>query len=747
MKLTNIWAIVKKELGAYFNHPLGYILLAVFLGLSNFFFFRTAFLSQEASIRPFFELLPWFFLFLVPAATMKSIAAEQDEGTLEIVLAQPISEIEFLLGKFLGNWLFISIAVGLTLFIPMTLSLGGRLDYGTVFAQYVGAIFLGGAMVAVGILSSTLTKNQTISFIIALFASFALIIIGLDVVIMGLPYPINDVFAELSILRHFQNITRGVIDLRDIVYFFSVGFVFLSITYLVFMARKLNRKAKKYQSLRIGIALMVAIAILINLFGSFISFRFDFTEHKLYSLSKGTVKVLRELDDVITIKFYASKELPAQAALLYRDVKDALQDYKNASRGKLQLVQKFPDSNEAAAEEAQQAGVQPVQFNVIGADEFKVKEGYLGIALSFGDQKEVIPFVDNTSDLEYKITSLIRNISKDETHKIVFTSGHDEKDLSKDLQALNKALSEQYEVESATKKDLGKKLKGADLAIVAGPKKKFDKKEKAALEKFIEEGKSVFLLIDMLEVNAQYGMANPNKDSFSDFSEEFGVKVNKDIVYDVKSNQQIPMQGGGGMSYIIPYPFFPKLVANPKHIVTSRLKEITFPWASSLTLIKGKLGKAKAEALMQTSEYAGRQTSNFNISPDPENKSISEKNLKRYTLGYALRKVGKSSKGRLIVLGDSDFLTDQFAADQQSGQLNPQVSSLVLNSIDWLSQDELLIGIRSKNAQPRQLRFSSTAVKNFVRYFNMVGLVVILVAFGLWRMNRRRKLSQEVYIS
>ncbi len=736
--MNNIKAIIKKELRSYFDHPLGYILLAVFLGLSNFFFFKAVFLSKEASLRPLFEMMPWFLLFLVPAVTMKAIAAEHKEGTVEIVLAQPISEIEFIIGKFLGNWFFVLIALGFTLLLPITLTLGGKLDYGTIFAEYLGAIFLTGGLVAVGIFSSTLTKNQTVAFIISLFATFAFIATGLEVVTMGLPYPLNDIVGELSILRHFDYISKGVIDLRDIFYFLALMFIFLSLTYLIFMARKLNRSAKKYKSLQTGIALMIAIAIVVNLFGAFISFRMDFTGQKLYSLSKGTITVLRDLDDVLTMKLYASKELPPEVSPLYRNIKDTLQDYKNASGGKVQIIQKFPDEDEKAATEAQSQGIQPIQFNVERTNEYQVKQGYLGLSINYGDKKEAIPFMGNTSDLEYQLTSLVRKVSTDKQLSIVFTKGHGEKDLQQDAQELNQFLSKQYKVDSGDKKDLAKKLKSADVAIIAGPKQKFSQAEKDALKDFIDGGKSAFFLLDTVDINMQYFMANPNKDSMADFVGQYGVKVNSDLVYDLKAGEQITLPSGGGQAYVMQYPFWPKLTTNPDHIITNRYKQFVLPWASSIDIDNSKLGEAKAEALFQTSQYANHQTQNFNVNPDPKANVLDQKNLKSYALGYAIKNLGDSGRGHLIVVGDSDFL----GKDLGFMQRYQEASGFLLNSIDWLSQDELLINIRSKNAQPSALMFNSDAVKLFVHYFNMVGLVVIIIAFGLWRMNRRRKLPK-----
>ena len=276
--------------------------------------------------------------------------------------------------------------------------------------------------------------------------------------------------------------------------------------------------------------------------------------------------------------------------------------------------------------------------------------------------------------------------------------------------------------------------------MIVGPKKKFGEAEKKALKEFVDSGKSVFFLIDTVEVNMQYLMANPNKDSSADLVGEYGIKVNNDIVYDLKQNEQVPFGGGEQGSYLLPYPFWPNLKANPSHIITNQLKQVVIAWASSLDIDEARIGKAKAEPLLQTSEFAGAQTKDFNLSPDSKTNALNQKGLKTHTLAYAISGVGKSSKGRLVVLGDSDFLNKDFLGRY------PQAGGLLLNSIDWLSQDELLIGIRSKNADPATLSFGSEAIKNFVRYFNMAGLVLLIIGYGLWRMNRRRKLDNR-YVS
>src|SRR3990172_4365905 len=257
--IRNSLIIAKKELKGYFDLPLAYVFLVVFLVLSAFFFFRTAFLNEEASLRPLFDLLPWIFLLFIPAVTMRSLAAEQKDGTIEVLLAQPIREHEVLIGKFLGNVSFVLIALAITLPIALSLSLGGSPDYGVIVAQYVGAIFLAAGMVSVGLWASALSRSQTVAFIVALATTFFLTIAGVELIVAGMPAPLDQVVQQISILDHFQSIARGVLDLRDVVYFLSLIAAFLTMSYLFFLRRKVNRKSASYRSLQVGTALIVGI--------------------------------------------------------------------------------------------------------------------------------------------------------------------------------------------------------------------------------------------------------------------------------------------------------------------------------------------------------------------------------------------------------------------------------------------------------------------------------------------------------
>src|SRR3990170_1590900 len=172
MKFSRIRALAKKEFSGYFDSPTAYVLLVVWSVAASYFFFRVAFLSNEASIRPLFEILPWLLLFFVPAATMRSLAAERKDGTLEVLLSHPISEAEIIAGKLAANVIFILIALALTLPIAIGLMLGGRLDIGMVVGQYLGAAWLIIGLASVGLFASSLGRNQTVAFIVSLAVTF-----------------------------------------------------------------------------------------------------------------------------------------------------------------------------------------------------------------------------------------------------------------------------------------------------------------------------------------------------------------------------------------------------------------------------------------------------------------------------------------------------------------------------------------------------------------------------------------------
>ena len=225
---SNIKAIVKRELGGYFTSPIAYVFLVIFLVLTGFFTFTVGnfFERAEASLVSFFTWHPWLFLFLVPAAGMRLWSEERRLGTMELLLTMPITTWQAIVGKFLASWAFLALALLLTFPVIITVNYLGDPDNGVIVAGYFGSLLLAGAYLAVSCMTSALTRNQVISFIVSVMICLFLILAGYTPVTDLLTKWANPVVVEIiaafSVMTHFEGFQRGVLDLRDVVFFASV---------------------------------------------------------------------------------------------------------------------------------------------------------------------------------------------------------------------------------------------------------------------------------------------------------------------------------------------------------------------------------------------------------------------------------------------------------------------------------------------------------------------------------------------
>jgi len=390
LPMSNIIAIIRKELRSYFTQPLAYILLVVFLGLSSFFYFRAVLVSQQLTLRPLFGFLPWILLFFIPALTMGLLAKEKESGTLEILTTQKVSYKEIVLGKFLAVLSFIFIAILITLIIPFSLALttkgGGGWDWGIIFSQYLGSFFLAATFIGVGLFASSLTKNQIAAFILGVTFIFVLIFLGSNTVLLALPHPFNLFVQKLSILDHYQGIARGVLDLRDLIYFLSLIFLFLYLTTFFFFKELRNKKEKRCKWSWKAVIAFVILALCINLVSDKVKARFDLTQERVFTLSSATKKIISQVENEVELSLFVSKKLPVQISYQAQQIKDTLSDYQKFSNGKVKFNIYYPDADEAAKSKAQEFNIPPVQFNVVSQDEFQIKQGYLGIGISLKEK-------------------------------------------------------------------------------------------------------------------------------------------------------------------------------------------------------------------------------------------------------------------------------------------------------------------------------------------------------------------------
>ena len=235
--MQNIKHIFKKEFKAYFFSPIAYIVISVFLIIVGWLFFSTFFLDRQANMTRFFSLLPVAFAFVVPAVTMRLFSEEINIGSYEILLTMPVTFRDIIVGKFLAAVGFIGVMLVPTLFYALSITFLGKLDWGPVIGGYLGAILLGATYCSIGILASSITRNQVVAFIIGMAVCLALTLF-IDFMLFFLPSFLVGIFQFLSANYHFKNIAKGVIDLRDILYFVSVSFVVLYGTNLIMQRNK-----------------------------------------------------------------------------------------------------------------------------------------------------------------------------------------------------------------------------------------------------------------------------------------------------------------------------------------------------------------------------------------------------------------------------------------------------------------------------------------------------------------------------
>ena len=242
--LSNIGTIFRREWKAYFESPVAYVFLIAFLMLIGFltFFVSRYYEMGQADLRPFFIWFPWVFLLLVPAAAMRLWAEERRSGTLELLLTLPVTLNQAILGKFLAAWAFLGLAVALTFPVVITTAYLGDPDFGAIIGGYIGTLLVAGAYLAVGMVMSAMTRNQVISFVAALLVCLFLLIAGWPPVTSALEQWAPDWLirgvAAFSVAPHFESMGRGVLDSRDLVYFFSVIVVMLFAANLVLHNRK-----------------------------------------------------------------------------------------------------------------------------------------------------------------------------------------------------------------------------------------------------------------------------------------------------------------------------------------------------------------------------------------------------------------------------------------------------------------------------------------------------------------------------
>jgi len=720
--MGRVKAIAKKEFFGFVNQPLGYVVIIPFLVLSIFFWLRVSLVRNEADLRSFLDLLPWFLLFLAPVLTMRSLSEERRTGTANLLFAHPLSEWQIVLGKFLGIFAFWLVVLACTFGLPITLAAFSRPDFGQIISQYLGGIFLGGGFLAVGLAASSLAKNALSAFLLGVVGNFLLVLLGSDFVLLSAPYPLNQIFSQLSYFSHLENFGRGVVDFRDLLWFLTLIALGLLIAVFRFSYQRLVEKPALKRKLFTAFVMLLAVGVLGNLAFAAYPFRADLTFSRLYTLSAGTRKILADLPDLLTINFYASRDLPPEMHQTYQTVADLLEGYRRAAKKNLLVKIVYPDLSPEAENEALQAGVQAVTFSKIGAGKFGMQKGYLGLALRFGEKTETIPFVGKTEDLEYQLSRRIQKLVSGKEVKLGFY-----KNGMASTQILEEVLSAQYQLSriySLEEKNLTD-ISGL-LLIDDGSQ---EATQTAVLENYLEKGGKIIYLGNGVSVNPQYLFASKTQSKLGGAFQKWGVSLNNDLVYDVQLNEILAFSDGQ-RRYLLSYPFWLKALVNRNFGPLSGINSLVLGWPSSIK-IEEKQG-IKYQKILLASPGGGRQEENFDISPNSV-KNLTPGKGEEIVLGVAAEKNGS----KLVVVGNSLLAEDQFVSNSQANL------AFLANLVDWLTASAETASIPLKSRGQAVFLFKTSWQPLAVQIGNLAGPVVLICGWAVWWLRRRRKLATK----
>lgn len=429
--LRQTLTMTRKELRGYFGSPMALIFIGTFLAatLFSFFWVETFFARGIADVRPLFRWMPILMIFLVAALTMRQWSEEQRSGTLEILLTLPVSKTQLVLGKFMAVVALVAVALGLTIFLPLTVSLLGNLDWGPVLGGYLAAILLAGAYAAIGLFVSSRTDNQIVALISTVLLCGLLYLVGSSGVTDFFGNEVGELLRAIGAGSRFESIRRGVVDLRDLAYYLTLAGIFLTLNVLSLKAKGWSDGEQTLPARR-GVAVTSALLV-VNLLVTNVwlfplrRLRVDLTQHNEYTLSATTRELLSTLQEPLLIRGYFSEKTHPLLAPLVPRVRDMLREYQVAAAGRMELEIIDPAKEpEKEAEANQVYGIRPTPFQISGRYEASVINSYFDILIQYGDQSATLTFNDlieveptraggidvRLRNLEYDLTSSIKKV-------------------------------------------------------------------------------------------------------------------------------------------------------------------------------------------------------------------------------------------------------------------------------------------------------------------------------------------------
>jgi len=467
----------------------------------------------------------------------------------------------------------------------------------------------------------------------------------------------------------------------------------------------------------ISLAIFIVFIFLI----SYLPYRLDFSAGKAYTLSASTKKIVSKLDDIVNIKVFISSDLPLRLLSLKTDAADLVNEYKKQSRGKIIVKNLDPKKDEKALNEAKELGIPELQFSQIERDKYAVSTTYFGIAIQYGDKKEIIPQATNLESLEYDITSSIYKITRKEPMKIGILGNFESYDPRQDdLYTTKKILQQQFELSFSPKIDSSIKT----LLVFDDNKKQYATSEAEMIKNYINNGGKTIFMVDGIYVGEGLTTQPATHNLFSVF-ESYGLSLNKNLV--LSGSSELASFTTDAISFFTPYPFWVKTTNfSNKSAEFSNIGFLTFPWVSSIEI--NRKNGVETIILVKSEKNSWEQRDNFVLMPNNIS-SPRQNELKQFNL---IVEAKNKKSGQFTLIPSSRFVKEQFLGRSQTN------ISFLLNLISKYASQGALSGIRSRAIFIAPIQDVPESTKDPIKYLNILLLPGLVAIVGMIRLLKRR---------
>lgn len=499
--------------------------------------------------------------------------------------------------------------------------------------------------------------------------------------------------------------------------------------------------------LYISVILIIAIVLVVNLIVQSMLLRFDLTEDRQFTLSNPTKDLLKQLSEPVTVKAYFSEDLPPEEVKGKNDFKDILTEYNKRSKGMVVYSFVNPNAKEDIEQEALQAGVQPRTINTNQKDQFKLQKIYTGAVITMGEKKEIIPLVQPGTSLEYSLSKAIKKLSVTDKPSVGILQGHGEPSIQEIIQVYNE-MSILYNIEPLTLTDSTGIPERIKALIIIKPKDTIPEKHLLLLDNFLAQGGRIFIAYSRVNPNYQTAYGASVSTGLESWLKGKGITISDNVVIDASCSavQVVQQQAGYKMVSNVQFPYAPIIKSFAKHPINGGLEAVFMPFASTIEYVGDSTKKFIPLAFTSDKSGAELLPVYFNVQREW---TQSDFNKKKLVVAAAFEgKLAGNSNSKLVIVADADFIIN--GTQNQSQQLNPDNINLMANSIDWLSDDTGLIGLRTKTITSRPVKDVSDATALTIKWLNFLLPVFLVIAYGFIRTqikrNQRIKRMEENYV-